>query len=222
MTRRSAIVVVVAVAVWVGGESLVWRVLALRGVELVGGLTAWNALVSLVAFPVLAAGVAACGVWAGIAPGDWGLQPSLRGTAAGVGRAVFVRVVTVVAAIPFVLAGAEVSSTDPFGGGVPPAAVLVAFVVGNVITVPFADEIASRGVIQTALTDRFSVGIGVTTAVFVGTHLLVDTVFLPTRVVGLVTLVLGLLRVRYGTSAAIVAHVVANAVGTAVFVAAVL
>ncbi|MFB6177128.1 MAG: type II CAAX prenyl endopeptidase Rce1 family protein [Halobaculum sp.] len=88
---------------------------------------------------------------------------------------------------------------------------------------PISEEIAFRGVIQTALTDRFSagVGIGVTAVVFVGKHLLVDSVLIPTRVVALVILavVLGLLRARYGTGSSVVAHVVANAVGTAFVVA---
>jgi membrane protease YdiL (CAAX protease family) len=103
------------------------------------------------------------------------------------------------------------------GGGVPAWAAGLLIVVNGVL-VPITEEIAWRGVIQTALTDAYGsiIAIVLTATAFVLKHLIVDLAVMPLRMASLVVLAVILcgLRARYGTASSIVTHVTVNSLTT--------
>lgn len=82
----------------------------------------------------------------------------------------------------------------------------------NGVIVPIVEEFAWRGVIQTALVERFDppLGIGMTSVAFTAKHVVVDRSL--GRLTTLLTLasILGLVRHRLGTGASTAAHLTAN------------
>jgi len=96
----------------------------------------------------------------------------------------------------------------------------------NGVLVPITEEIAWRGVIQTALTDAYgsAIAIVLTAAAFVLKHLIVDLAVSPFRTTSLVILAVILcgLRARYGTTSSIVTHLVVNSLATVPFALALL
>jgi len=103
--------------------------------------------------------------------------------------------------------------------------VLVAFLLVNGIVVPIAEELAWRGVIQTALMDAYGALAGSTVAAtgFVQKHVDVDGGADPLRLASLVILaaIFSALRVRYRTGSSTVAHVGANLLATGIALTAV-
>ncbi|ESP87280.1 CPBP family intramembrane glutamic endopeptidase [Candidatus Halobonum tyrrellensis] len=180
-----------------------------------------DAVVMVVGFPLIAAAVALLGRRAGVDPADWDYRLSRR--AVGTGVAGFVAYVAVAAAALFAasLAGSQPSSglAGGSGGAGLPAWVVALFLLGNGVVVPVAEELAWRGVIQTALTDAYgtSVAVSVTAVGFVAKHLVVDLAAMPFRVFSLAVLavVFCALRARYGTTSSTVAHVLVNLLSTA-------
>lgn len=219
------IVGLAAALLWAAGELALRRGLGFAlGDELavpIIGLVAGLAL----AAAVLAPAVAAFGVRAGIPVADWELSLSARGALAGVG-AVLAYYLAVVAAT---LVASTVLGLDgtaaPTGAGVDgPTWVLAAFVAANGLLVPLAEEVAWRGVVQTALVDGLGAlaGVGLTAALFVAKHVLVDLGAGPLRLFSLLALAVafGVLRHRYGTGSSIAAHVLANTSATLLVVLA--
>jgi membrane protease YdiL (CAAX protease family) len=169
---------------------------------------------------VLAPTIALFGTRAGISPGDWELPFSVRGALEAVGATLAYYVFVVVAAVVLVAVfGAEQSSAQS-GIGFADASTLavVGFVVANGVFVPIAEEIAWRGVVQTALTNALGVaaGIAITAVAFVAKHVVVDLGATPIRLASLLFLAFafGILRHRHGTGSATVAHVLANTTAT--------
>ena len=186
-----------------------------------------DALVLAVGFPLIAGAIAWLGLRAGVRPADWEYVVSLRSVGAGV--AGYVAFIVAFGALSFVYADIlglvpSVDATAFVGLGGTPVWVLALFFVGNGIIVPIAEELAWRGVIQTALAESYGtyVAVVVTAVAFVLKHLVVDLAAPPYRVTSLVLLALlfGVLRARYGTASSTVAHLAANATSTGLLVLA--
>ena len=185
-----------------------------------------DAAVMVLGFPLVAAAVALLGRYAGIDPADWDDSASLR--AVGTGVAGFLAYFAVAAAALFAasLAGIRPSTglVGGRGGAGLPTRVVAPFLFGNGVVVPVSEELAWRGVIQTALTDAYgtTVAVAATTVGFVAKHLVVDLAAAPFRVLSLAVLgvVFGALRARYGTTSSTVAHVLVSLVSTASLLAA--
>lgn len=86
----------------------------------------------------------------------------------------------------------------------------------NGVVVPIAEEFAWRGIIQTALVERFgsTLGIGLTSIVFAFKHIIVDRSI--SRFTTLLALgsILGIVRYRLGTGASTAAHMTANLISS--------
>lgn len=216
-----ATVAALAVASWVGLEFALRRGLVPLLADVVGTAQGADAIVLAVGFPLIAAVVAGVGLAAGLGPDDWDFDVSLRTVGAGVGGILAYWVVfgglTVVATT---VLGVE-PPTGPSSLGVAdaPTWALVVLLVGNGVVVPITEELAWRGVVQTALTESYGtvVAVVLTAAAFALKHLVVDLAAPPLRVASLVFLALVFcgLRARWGTAASTVAHLGVNLVATA-------
>lgn len=184
-----------------------------------------DAAIMVLGFPLIAAAVALVGRRGGVDPDDWDYEVSAWTAGAGLaGFLAYFVVFTGVSAAAYVLGFGLPGNVAGYAGADPAAWVLVAFLVGNGVVVPVAEELAWRGAIQTALTESYGTyaAVAVTAVGFVAKHLVVDLAAAPLRVVSLSVLALVLcgLRVRYGTASSTVAHVAANLVSTASLVVA--
>jgi membrane protease YdiL (CAAX protease family) len=211
--------------IWVVGEFAIRRGLTPPLADATGipgfGFGATIALTGLLLAPV----VAYAGTQVGISPRDWEVSPSLRSVGWGVAAFVACQAFLMIAAVVYTkLVGAP----SDMGVGAAFAELstlgLATILVANGIVAPIAEEIAWRGVVQTALVDAYgvTVGIAVTAAVFVAKHVVVDLGATPLRLLSLAVLAVawGVLRHRYGTSSSIVAHVLANTSATALVILA--
>lgn len=210
-----------AMALWVVLEFAIRRGLGPRLADPLGSGVGAAALMLAVGFPVIAGGVAWAGLRAGITPGDWDYDVSVRSVGMGLAGVVaffvvYAAVTTVYTSVLGVEPSVDASSLG-FGGA--PAWALALFLVGNGIVVPIAEELAWRGVVQTALAEAYgvSLAVGVTTVAFVLKHLVVDLSAPLFRVTSLLLLsfVFCALRARYGTASSTVAHLAANFTATA-------
>jgi membrane protease YdiL (CAAX protease family) len=86
------------------------------------------------------------------------------------------------------------------------------FAAVNGVAIPVAEEFTWRGVVQSALTDRFggTTGIGLTGTLFVLKHAVVDRSLNRLTTLLAIGTVFGVLRHRLGTGASTIAHVTAN------------
>jgi len=86
------------------------------------------------------------------------------------------------------------------------------FAAVNGVAIPVAEEFTWRGIVQSALTDRFgrTTGIGLTGTLFVLKHVVVDRSLNRLTTLLAIGTVFGVLRYRLGTGASTIAHVTAN------------
>jgi hypothetical protein len=86
------------------------------------------------------------------------------------------------------------------------------FAAVNGIAIPVAEEFTWRGIVQSALTDRFggTTGIGLSGMLFAVKHVVVDRSVNRLTTLLAIGTVFGVLRHRLGTGASTVAHVTAN------------
>lgn len=101
--------------------------------------------------------------------------------------------------------------------------VLLLFAVAHGIVAPVTEELAWRGVVQSALVEAQgrTVGIAVTAILFTAKHAVLDASLARVPSVLVLAVVLGLVRDRWGTTASTVVHAVVNlasVVGLAVLV----
>ena len=99
--------------------------------------------------------------------------------------------------------------------------VALLFLIGNAGLVPICEELAWRGVVQTALVRALGawVGIGVTVVLFAFKHALIDASLERITTLLMLGLVFGVARHRWGTGSSTVAHVLVNLFSTGLVVA---
>ena len=174
---------------------------------------------STLGISLAAAGIAWWGTQAGITPADWDYTISRRTIGAGIAGVIGIYVLRGMAvAILTVGLGFNLADGRSLGVGTAPVWALGAFLLVNGMLGPIAEELAWRGVIQTALSEAYGtyVAVGVTAVAFVLKHLIVDLSISPFRTTALVVLAFGLcgLRARYGTTSSTIAHVLMNSIET--------
>jgi membrane protease YdiL (CAAX protease family) len=208
-----------AIGVWAVGEFLIRRVVA-AGIAAVfdAPVVAYVLAIALAAV-VLGTAVAALGARWGVERADWELAFNPRSVLAGVaGAGAYFAGYVALLAVLVSIVGIDAGTGGDLGLADASTAVLVGFVLANGVLVPIAEEVAWRGVVQTALTDAWGVwlGVSVTAVCFVAKHFLVDLAAPPVRVASLVVLaiVLGALRHRYGTGSSTIAHLAVNLVAS--------
>ena len=86
------------------------------------------------------------------------------------------------------------------------------FAAVNGVAIPVAEEFTWRGIVQSALTDRFggTTGISLTGTLFTLKHVVVDRSLNRLTTLLAIGTVFGVLRYRLGTGASTIAHVTAN------------
>ncbi|WP_123533813.1 CPBP family intramembrane glutamic endopeptidase [Halosimplex salinum] len=215
-----------AIVLWVLVEVVLrWELVALLAGPVGSPRGADMILVGL-GFPLLAGAIAWLGLRRGIEPADWDYEFSLRSMAAGVGGVVlfFVGLLAAVLVLAAIRGMPDAGTATPV---VEPGAgtwVLAALLLVNGVVVPVAEELAWRGVVQTALMDSYGVLAGSTLAAtgFVLKHVVVDGGADPLRLASLVILaaIFSALRVRWGTASSTVAHLGANLLATGIALSA--
>lgn len=211
---------------WLVLEFALRRGLGPRLAEPLGTGLGADAAVMLVGLPLIAAAIARWGIRGGVGPADWDYDFSLRAVAAGVVGCLGVLALN--GAIAFVYTtvfGLEPSlDAAALGVGAAPAWALGLLLLVNGVLAPITEELAWRGVIQTALAESYGTyaAVVVTAVAFVLKHLVVDMAAPLFRVTSLVLLafLFCALRARYGTASSTAAHLTANLLLTALLVTA--
>jgi len=219
-----------AILVWVIGEVLLRR----GGVrvlgETVGSARGADVLLVGIGFPLLTYGIARWGTEVGIEPSDWEYGVSVRSVGLGlVGVLAYFLLIGAIGAVYTQVLGTPQSSAasatlvENVTGSL---WIAVGFFLVNGIVGPVAEELAWRGVIQTALMESYGVYAGgaITALAFVLKHLIVNTAAPFLRVVSLLILafLFSGLRARYGTASSTVAHVAVNSIASAAVLVAAL
>lgn len=212
-----------AMVVWVTLEFALRREVVPLLAPVLGSARGADALILLVGSPLIAGLVALLGRRAGVEPADWDYVVSARTVGMGVvGLAVYLVVFIAATLVYTVGAGVQSSSAVSVSAAGLPVWAVALLVAGNGVAVPIAEELAWRGVIQTALQEAYGTyaAVALTAAGFVLKHLLVDLAAPTLRVMSLVILavVLGVLRARYGTASSTVAHLGGNLLATVTLV----
>ena len=90
--------------------------------------------------------------------------------------------------------------------------VLALFALAHGVVAPVTEELAWRGVVQTALVESWgpTVGIAVTAVLFTAKHVVLDASLARLPTVLVLAVALGLVRHRWGTTASTVVHAVVN------------
>lgn len=191
--------------------------------DIVGSARGADVILLAVGFPLLAYLLAQWGMRRGIAPSDWDYDVSFRSIGLALVGVVAYYVVIGAFTVGYTWfvgtpqsAAASTALAESVDGTLWIATILF---LANGIIVPITEELAWRGVIQTALMDSYGIYVGgiLTAIAFVGKHLIVDGGASVLRLVSLVVLgfILCALRARYGTASSTVAHLVANSIATA-------
>ncbi|WP_459193792.1 CPBP family intramembrane glutamic endopeptidase [Halosimplex sp. J119] len=214
-----------AMVLWVVVEAILrWELVAVLTDVVESGRGADMLLVG-VGFPLLAVAIAWLGRRRGIDLEDWDYDLSLRAVGAGIGGVIAYFVALVAAVLAITAIFGQPDTTAPTAVVEPGAAtwVLAVLFVVNGIVVPLAEELAWRGVIQTALMRSYGVlaGSAVAAAGFVLKHVIVDGGASPVRLASLIILavIFSALRARWGTASSTVAHLGANLLATGLAIA---
>jgi len=205
---------------WVLGELALRRGLGPLLAPPLGSPIAADMALIAVGFPVLAGVLAWVGRRHGIDRPDWDYEFSAKTVGLGVAGVVAYFVALVGVLLVMLLVGFDPETGIPAGVGTTAMAtwVVALLLVVNGVVVPIAEELAWRGVIQTALMDSWGVlaGSAVAATGFVLKHVIVDMGAPPIRLASLVILavIFSALRARWGTGASTVAHLGANLLAT--------
>jgi uncharacterized protein len=99
--------------------------------------------------------------------------------------------------------------------------VAILLLIVNALVAPICEEIAWRGVVQTALVRAWGswVGICVTLSLFAMKHVVMDATFARLTTLLMLGLVFGVVRQRWGTASSTLSHIVVNVYSTGYIVA---
>lgn len=217
------IVATVAMVVWVLFEFGLRRGFGPQLANALDSYFAAEGAIMIFAIPVVAGLIAWWGTKRGIDPADWEYVVTLRSVGAGIASVVGYWVIYLVMVIVIVaIVGMEQAAAASGGIGDGQTWAIALYFVGNAVFVPISEELAWRGVIQTALTESYGtyVAIVVTALAFVAKHLIVDLAVVPIRLGSLLILAFILcgLRALYGTASSTVAHLGMNMIATGLLV----
>ena len=217
------IVAAVAMVAWALFEFGLRRGFGPRLANALDSYFAAEGAIMILAIPVVAGLIAWWGTRRGINPADWEYVVTLRSVGAGIAGIVGYWAIYLAMVIAIVtIVGMEQAAAASGGIGDVQTWALVLYFVGNAVFVPISEELAWRGVIQTALTESYGtyVAIVVTALAFVAKHLIVDLAVVPIRLGSLLVLAFVLcgLRARYGTASSTVAHLGMNMIATGLLV----
>jgi membrane protease YdiL (CAAX protease family) len=180
-----------------------------------------------VLFGMLAAAwvIARYGQANGISIGDWEYRWSPTTIAIGAMAGLLaLGLMWLTAQIDMVLWGIPEEAMTVFAEGLQAGAwVAILLLIANSLVAPVCEEIAWRGVIQTAFVRAWGpwVGIGVTVLVFAMKHVVLDGTFARITTLLMLGLVFGVVRHRWGTGSSTVTHVLVNLYSTGVLIASV-
>lgn len=180
---------------------------------------------SVIGFALVTGPIAWWGQQLGIDPSEWDYTVSLRSIAAGLTGVVgyFVVYVGIVLLVTLVGIGLPSNTGAVLGTTEWPLWVVGALLLINGILVPIIEELAWRGVIQTALMQSYGTVVGsvLTAAAFVLKHVIVDWGEPWFRLVSLIVLALLFcgLRVRFGTASSTITHIGVNSIATVLLIA---
>jgi membrane protease YdiL (CAAX protease family) len=218
--RRLLRTAVFGAGLWTLIEFFIRRVIGPAFGRVIGDNLANDMLISLVGAPFSAWIVGKSGAKNGFGPETRDYRWTSRAAGGGVAAGVVGLVSSAVTGrIDSALFGGR--DVELFGDETPAVAsgLLVAV---NGVVVPVTEEFAWRGVVQTALVERFgsALGVGATSIAFALKHVIVDRSV--SRFTTLLTLgaVLGIVRHRLGTGASTAGHVTANLTASALAVVA--
>lgn len=183
---------------------------------------------TLVGFPIAAWAAARYGRRAGVERGDWDYDVDPRRVAIGL--------VAGAASLLLVVGTGLVVEALDLGGSARTAFgfvlvdlragpwVLVLFALAHGIVAPLAEELAWRGVVQTALVRSAGTAVGIlsTALLFTAKHAFLDASLARVPSVLLLALVLGVVRHRWGTAASTLGHAVVNLGAVALLAVAVI
>jgi len=198
--------------------------------DIVGSLRGADVILLGIGFPLLAYGISQWGMQRGIENSDWDYDISIRTAVIGIIGVIAFYAVFIAISLGYtqLLGNPQPDTTTAPIVGEPDLTlwVLVGLFIANGIIVPVSEELAWRGVIQTAMMDAYGVyaGVVITAITFVLKHLIVDAAAPLFRVISLVLLSFLFcgLRARYGTGASTVAHLLANSISTLLLISAAL
>jgi membrane protease YdiL (CAAX protease family) len=211
-----------AACLWVTLE-FVARLVGAAGIApALGNVVAGDAIAIGLGMVAAAWIVARYGQANGVAFGDWSYHwtPSTVGLGA-VSGALAVGLMWVTSQIDLALWVMPADALTVFAVSLQAGAWVAALLlVANALVAPICEEIAWRGVVQTALVRGWGplIGIGLTAILFAMKHALLDGTFARITTLLMLGLVFGVVRHRWGTGASTVTHVVVNLYATAVII----
>jgi len=214
-----------AALLWVGLEFVLRRDGTLLLAQLTGSVQGGDMLAVLPGFPLLALLIARLGKVRGLGRERWGVRWDRTALAAGLaGGVLMLALLPVTTRLDFRLFGQATAqlAAQAGAGTAHPLWVASLLMVTNGLVIPVTEELAWRGVIQSGLTLALGVlrGLLLTAGLFALKHVLVDGSAARLTTLLMLSLVLGLVRWRWGTGASIAAHVVMNLGGTALLLLA--
>jgi uncharacterized protein len=208
-----------AACLWVSLE-YVARLIGATGIApMLGNVVAGDAVAIGIGMVAAAWIVVRYGEANGIAVADWSHRWTPGTVGIGIaGGVLAIGLMWVTAQIDLALWGMPEGALTALTEGLQAGAwVAILMLVANSVVAPICEEIAWRGVVQTALVRGLGswAGIGVTLVLFAMKHVLIDGSFARITTLLMLGLVFGVARHRWGTGASTVAHVVVNLYATA-------
>jgi membrane protease YdiL (CAAX protease family) len=214
-----------AVLLWISFEVVVRLVGSLGLGAMAGNALAGDMLATLIGFPLIAWIIAQYGQSHGIMPSNWEYRWSPVAIAVGVGAGLL---------IIGLMWGTALIDQALWGqaGTLPPAWaenlqaglwVAVLLLAVNGIVVPICEELAWRGVVQTALVRAWTpvAGVLLTALLFALKHVVIDASVGRITTLLMLSLIVGFVRYRWGTGSSTIAHIATNLIATAEVLAAV-
>jgi membrane protease YdiL (CAAX protease family) len=213
-----------AACLWVGFELAVRLAGSVWVGSALGNMLAGDMLAVLVGFPVIAWLLARYAQMHGVPADQWEYRRTTASIGWGSGAGLLILALMAgTSALDHALWGgsAEVPAHIAAGlqGGIWVAGL---FLLTNGIVVPTCEELAWRGIIQTSVVRAWGpiVGVAVVALLFALKHVVVDASVTRLTTLLMMSLVLGIVRHRWGTLSSTLAHTAVNFIATAGVIAA--
>jgi uncharacterized protein len=211
-----------AACLWVSFEVVTRMAGTLVLAPIVGNMLAGDLIAIAVGMPAAAWIISRYGEANGITSTSWEYRWTPLALGAGViGGLIALGLMWGTARVDEAVWGVPDAALDNLTAGLQAGAwVGILMLVVNGVVGPASEELAWRGVAQTALVRAWGIGVGiaVTGVLFAAKHVIVDGSLARITTLVMLGLVLGVVRFRWGTGSSTVAHVVVNLVSTGVVI----